>query len=159
VATIVSTLRSVFKDKANETKFITLCEFIDGLKPLIEAELGSRSIRLGYDLPKALRVIFNEGELTLVLLNLVNNAAKAGAKTIRIRAEVIGNNIALSVEDDGSGVSDDVLPHLFEITKETETNGLGLGLWLSKYIVERGGGSITYTARTPNGSVFTLNIP
>lgn len=159
VASIVSALRSVFKDKVNETKRIVLSEFIDGLKPLIETELGSRSIRIDYDLQNSVQGIFNEGELTLVLLNLVNNAAKAGAKTIRIGANIIDNMVAIAVEDDGSGVSQDVLPYLFEIAKETETNGLGLGLWLSKYIMERGGGCITHTARAPNGSVFTLNIP
>ena len=159
VSDIVSTLRTVFKTWPTQVTTIEVGLFIDRLKPLIEAELGSRSIELHYDIPSSLRFNFNESELTLVLLNLVNNAAKAGAKTITIAASVEGGMMQLRVEDNGSGVPQALVSHLFEIAKETEANGLGLGLWLSRYIIERGNGSITFQPREPQGSVFTIILP
>ena len=159
VAEIVSTLRSVFKGKKVQVAMMPLHEFITEIKPLFNAELGARSIRLEYDIPTDLQIVFNTNELTLVLLNLVNNAAKAEAKTIRLAARPVWQFIELSVQDDGAGVADAVRSHLFDLFKEEHSDGLGLGLWLSKYVMERGGGELEYTALQPKGSMFTLNIP
>lgn len=160
VAEIVSTLRRVFKDRKSQTHYVELDRFIDSLTPLIQTELDSRSIAFRYDISSSLRVNFDESELTLVLLNLVSNAAKFGADTIRIVGRLDAENVVVSIEDDGEGVPIQMVPLLFDIGKDSsQADGLGLGLWLSRYVIERGDGSITFQHNSPKGSIFILTLP
>lgn len=159
VADIVSTLRLVFKTEEPVATGIDLHAFFTRLKPIIEPELKTREIAFEYQIPHHARVVFNESELTLVVLNIVNNAVNAGSKTIVISALSDGGQVRMTIADDGRGVDAELVPHLFEFGKASNAHGLGLGLWLSKYIMERGAGDIFYEPRKPKGSVFTIAMP
>jgi len=101
-----------------------------------------------------------------VFVNLIANASKFAPEgtAVRVGARADGNQINAWVEDSGPGLPDGDGVSIFERfkrggTQEPEPGGLGLGLWISRSIVERHGGSIT-AARTDAGYTrFTITLP
>ena len=111
------------------------------------------------------------GELRQVFANLIGNAfdatRKGGHILLRERAAVHLNTgqigVRITVADTGSGMSPDVIAHLFEPFHSTKgISGTGLGLWISKGIIEKHHGSIRFRSSTKPGSsgtVFSIFIP
>jgi signal transduction histidine kinase len=110
------------------------------------------------------------GELKQVISNLVSNAMDAVAPngTIRFRLQGVddgnGGRIQFVVEDDGPGVAPDIVDRIFEPFFTTKKEiGTGLGLWVTREIVTRHGGTITVNSSNGNdaapGAVFVINLP
>jgi signal transduction histidine kinase len=99
--------------------------------------------------------------LTQVVLNLVLNAVDATepAGSIRLQAGSVHGGIELSVEDDGRGISLADRCRLFQPFFTTKAHGTGLGLFVSRQVVEEMGGSLVYRPSDREGSSFTLRIP
>lgn len=98
--------------------------------------------------------------LVQVLLNLLINAADAGATRVRIAARASGGRVTLEVADDGPGVSEQIRPRLFEpftTTKEPGA-GTGLGLAVCRSIVGAFAGTIDL-AETEKGATFVVTLP
>jgi signal transduction histidine kinase len=89
-----------------------------------------------------------------VFVNLFLNAAQAGAKNIRIRAQ--GTEIVVS--DDGPGISMELLPRIFQPRVSTKSIISGLGLYVVQSIVEQNGGSVVAANGLAGGAIFTLSI-
>ncbi|MGJ8654670.1 MAG: ATP-binding protein [Opitutaceae bacterium] len=105
------------------------------------------------------------GEMNQVWTNLLVNASQAtpdGGK-ITINTEQEGNEIVVSVTDSGTGIKEPLLEKIFEAnftTKKTKSDfGLGLGLAISKEIVEKHGGTITASNVPEGGARFTVRVP
>ncbi|GHO91328.1 hypothetical protein KSF_013760 [Reticulibacter mediterranei] len=104
-----------------------------------------------------------------VVINLLSNARKYSAAGSPIRLVVRQENgeCIVSVHDSGVGISSEMLPHIFErfyrvpgIEVQTGSSvGLGLGLYISKQIVERHGGRIDVQSVKDQGSVFSITFP
>lgn len=102
-----------------------------------------------------------------VLINLVNNAIKNTPKgsEIRIRSERRGENVVVSVSDNGPGIPDELKPHVFEMfytgqnTVVDGRRGLGLGLPLCKSIIEAHNGRISLVDNVPTGCCFVFTLP
>jgi PAS domain S-box-containing protein len=109
------------------------------------------------------------GELKQLIANLVSNAADAvnAGGTIRVQLSCAdsdyGKAVRIRIEDDGPGIADENMDRIFEPFFTTkEEVGTGLGLWISKEIVERHGGSLHANSRNGHGSsgaVFTVTLP
>ncbi|AKI99356.1 PAS domain S-box-containing protein [Archangium gephyra] len=102
--------------------------------------------------------------LDQVLVNLLSNAAKYGAgKPIHVRVAVEGEWTRLTVRDEGIGIAPGDLPRLFSrfgrAVSERHYGGLGLGLFISKQIVEAMQGSIRVESEPSRGSTFTVELP
>ncbi|GIF06923.1 sensor histidine kinase [Actinoplanes siamensis] len=103
--------------------------------------------------------------LQLILGNLVGNAIKYGAPPVTIR--IVGNprHVDIHVTDNGEGVPEAFVPHLFDRFARAETGvavtkpGTGLGLYLVRQLAEAGGITVSYRPHQPNGSTFTLTVP
>lgn len=102
-----------------------------------------------------------------VIINLVDNAIKYTpvGSDIKITAENKDGFISVSVADNGSGISDDIKPRVFEMfytggNKMADSRrSLGLGLSLCRSIINVHGGEITLTDNEPHGSIFTFTVP
>ncbi|QBQ54453.1 PAS domain-containing sensor histidine kinase [Nitrosococcus wardiae] len=107
-----------------------------------------------------------EGDLTRlaqVLSNLLINAAKytpLGGE-IKLTAHRAGEEVVLRVQDNGMGMAEEFLPHLFEMfAQATPSQGLGIGLSLVKKLVELHGGRVEVASAGPGlGSTFTVRLP
>ena len=113
-------------------------------------------VRAKVKMPK---LIFNR-----VLDNLMSNAIKyTSTGSIVISSSVVQNNVEICVEDTGSGVREDLVPHLFSSSMKTQqrltNSGQGYGLAVSKKLVEDWGGEMGYRKGQGGGSLFYFSLP
>jgi signal transduction histidine kinase len=118
------------------------------------------TLDFGSDVPK---VYADPDKVEQVVTNLVENAAKyASPDGIRVVGRVEGTSLVVSVHDRGEGIPAADLPRVF--TKffrrdHGKPTGSGLGLWISRGLVEAHGGRLVATSREREGSVFTFTLP
>jgi two-component system sensor histidine kinase BaeS len=127
------------------------------------------SMRAAID-PGADTVVGDRDRLEQALQNLAANAIRYAPQgsTVRLAAQVAGDGVALSVEDEGAaGIAEEHLPHIFDrfykadaarVAEAGLSGGSGLGLSIVKAIVERHGGRISVASR-PGRTVFEIVLP
>ena len=102
-------------------------------------------------------------QLIRVVTNLVKNATQAmidqPSPRILVTVASEGNNVKISVADNGIGIADDFTEKIFEPKFTTKSSGMGLGLGMVKNIVETYNGSIDFTSQPGKGTVFTVIFP
>jgi signal transduction histidine kinase len=99
-----------------------------------------------------------------VLDNLLSNALKYGAgKPVRVRLEVLGEWLRLTVRDEGIGISPGALERIFHrferAVSDRHYGGLGLGLYITRRIVESCGGTVVADSVPGQGATFTVELP
>ena len=99
-----------------------------------------------------------------VIVNLIGNAIKyAKNSALTITLESVGDNAKLSFQDKGPGISHEDQRRLFQrferAASSNHVGGLGLGLYISKQIVEAHGGVIRLESEVGKGSTFTIEVP
>ena len=119
-------------------------------------------VKCAEDIP---RVNCDPAQIEQVIIALIMNAIDAMPRggNLWLETQLNGDagEIVIRVRDDGAGIAPDVLPHIFEpflTTKETE-HGVGLGLAISRGIVERHNGSIEVESELGRGTTFTITLP
>ena len=121
--------------------------------------------RVVIDVPAGLTARVDEERIDSVVSNLIENAIKFSDEgTIRVDAAPEGDEmIRFSVSDEGIGIPEDRMPELFSGPapkgQKAAPTGTGLGLYLSRLLVEEHGGSIEVTSEVDKGSIFTIFIP
>jgi signal transduction histidine kinase len=147
------------------------------LRPLVEDALeclGRDPLRDGIvvsiEVSPTLQARINPAAVRQVLFNLLLNARQAMLDrrgTLAITAQRAGDRLVrLSVRDSGPGIAPDLLPRIFEpfVTTKSRADrpdraGLGLGLYVSRQLVEECGGKLTVESRPGHGATFTLWLP
>ena len=164
-ATIVKSLRSIFTDGESNTQAVQLGDLISSVLEIVKPELKSKNIQIQLRVDDDLVIMVNPSEIEQVILNLLNNAIQALAKSgilqrrIAIEAIKTGKLVQLSISDNGIGIDLEFKPYLFELLSTTKQTGMGLGLWLCKHIVTRYGGSIYYEDAVGGGAKFVMELP
>jgi len=135
-----------------------LTEVLDLWRPVAEHQ----GIRLEGDGARAVdRIEADRGKLRRVLDNLVKNAVEAigaGPGEVRIVTSLAGSEkLRISVEDSGCGIPDHV--QVFRLFETTKKDGSGLGLAVSKQILLAHGGDLLFSARSPRGTAFHVELP
>lgn len=140
-----------------------MSEMIHRVIDLVQERLRQQSVTIKLDLPeKPVRADLDRDQFQSVLVNLLFNALDVmpGGGRIDIRlCEESGGQIRLEVADSGPGISAAVADRLFTPFISTKPTGTGLGLSLSRRIVEAHGGSLTAGNRTTGGACFTIQLP
>ena len=130
-------------------------------------ELRRSGVVLETDFAESLPVISGDRvQLQQVILNLLLNAADAMAeienrpKTLRIQTQIDGSdNVKLMVRDSGVGLDPRGIEKLFEAFHTTKAHGLGIGLAISRSIIESHKGQLWATANDGPGATFSFSIP
>jgi two-component system, NtrC family, sensor histidine kinase KinB len=130
------------------------------LRPQVETKGLELRVDVPIDLPS---VTVDRLQIERVISNLVINALRHTEHgQIKISAEGRDNHIAVSVCDTGSGIPTEYLPHIFDKfvqVPDAPTGGAGLGLSISKSIVEAHGGQISVQSQVGRGTTFTFTLP
>ena len=130
------------------------------LRPQVEAQSLELRVDAAVDLPL---VMVDRLQIERVISNLVINALRHTKHgKIKISAERRDSYLAVSVCDTGSGIPTEYLPHIFDKfvqVPDAPTGGAGLGLTISKSIVEAHGGQISVQSQVGRGTTFTFTLP
>lgn len=106
----------------------------------------------------AVMALAREPELREVLLNILENARHAEARTVRVSLGKGEGAVRIVVRDDGHGIAADVLPRIFEPHFSTRTSGSGLGLAISRRLIEGWGGGIDVASVPGEGTTVTIRL-
>ena len=139
---------------------------VERVARLVQHQTNLAGIQIQLEVDPALpKVYCDPAAIQQVLLALVLNAIDAmprgGNLWVRLQGLPESQEVQLQVKDDGSGIASEVLPHLFEpfFTTKERGRGVGLGLAVSRTIVERHGGRIAVHSEPGQGTVFTVTLP
>jgi signal transduction histidine kinase len=129
-------------------------------RPELESHGVRHEVRLEQELP---RVVVHPDAIQQVLANLVYNAIDAmpGGGTLRLTTRADAEAVEVVVEDTGSGISEENLPHIFEAfyTTKPGVRGIGLGLFVSEGIIRGHRGRLLVESKEGAGSRFTVQLP
>jgi PAS domain S-box-containing protein/CSLREA domain-containing protein len=138
---------------------------VDAVKPAAEAKNIELSVSID---PEANLVSADPTRLQQVVWNLLTNAIKFTPKEgrVEVRLERMGSNVRIKVIDNGLGISQEFLPHVFNRFRQADSStmrrygGLGLGLAVVRHLVEQHGGSVSAESEGEyRGSTFTIELP
>ena len=123
---------------------------------------GGSEIR--FETPPEAQVSWDRLRIEQVLVNLLSNAVKYGrGRPILVRLIAAKDRVRLSVADEGIGIAPEDLERIFSrfgrAAPVRNYGGLGLGLYIAKYIVEAHGGTIDVSTRLGHGSTFVIDMP
>jgi signal transduction histidine kinase len=123
----------------------------------------SLQTRLSNNLPL---VLGDRVQLQQVILNLITNAIEAmkasdeGPRELLVCSGQHGSDgLLVAVQDSGPGLDTDTLDHLFDAFYTTKPGGIGMGLAISRSIIEAHGGRLWATRKVPHGAVFQFTLP
>ncbi len=165
IAKIVSTLRDIFRQEEIKASDIHLDELIEQIKPIILPQVRDLKIDLKFDLNVNQSIPLNSNEISQVIINLLNNSIEAlsnatqAKKVIQIQTKVFGNYVELKISDNGPGIPDQLKASIFDLMKTNKKQGMGLGLWLCKHIIDRHQGRISYQPSELGGAEFLIQLP
>jgi PAS domain S-box-containing protein len=148
-----------------ESRRLDLNELIADMLPIVRGDVHRRSVALRTAFAPSLPAVTGDRvSLQQVVLNLLRNATDAveGAsreRQVTIGTRRVGDAVEVTVADTGRGIRDDELPRLFDPFFTTKPEGLGLGLAISRTIVEGHGGRIWAETGAESGATFHVTLP
>jgi len=127
-------------------------------------DMAARSVDLVLDAGSEGPVVsVDRDQMKQVLINLVRNASEAmdGDGEHRIEVRVVGSDdaVLLSVKDNGRGMAREDMEHIFEPFFSTKEGGTGLGLSLTRHVVDEHGGRIECFSGPGEGTTFVITLP
>ena len=163
-AEVVRRIRALFKEAAPVKAPLDINQIVAEVLRVLSDELRDNSIvvetELAVDLP---RIVGDHVQIQQTLINLVHNATEAMAvliarpKSLVVRSRREGDHLLVEVRDFGVGIKDPTL--VFEPFFTTKESGMGMGLSISRSIVEAHGGRIWATANEDAGTTISFTLP
>lgn len=163
---IISGLRAMLRQKNNARERIDLADAVTEALDLIHDEILRRSARCVRDLQQNCYVLADKVQIEQVILNLVMNALDAldlrahGQRELRVSLASDGDGqVRLTVRDSGAGLPASRAEQIFESFYSTKSQGLGMGLALSRSIIESHGGRIWANDNADQGATVQFILP
>lgn len=150
----------ITQDRKATPKSLDVGEWLRQLLPEIDAVTGP-DVRVDLSVAESLFARFDPEQLQQVVLNLAVNARDAMTEggLVAIAAEPSDSMVRISVRDEGTGIPDELLPHLFEPLFTTKRKGTGLGLAVAHQLVTLSGGTISVRSTVGQGTRFDILLP
>jgi signal transduction histidine kinase len=142
--------------------------FEESVKRVLAGAVSDKGIELSFQLsPEFEEIVVDQTRFKQILINLVSNAIKFSHRggTITITSRRVGNDIQFSVHDEGTGIKPEELASLFKPFRQAASGknvgrgGMGLGLAITKKLVELHGGSISIESEWGSGTTLLFKIP
>jgi two-component system, NtrC family, sensor histidine kinase HupT/HoxJ len=164
VSEVVRNLRRVSFPKSGQTERIDV-DRVSRTAARLAARAKPGCVDIAFDIAADIAVVGNEGQFHQIIVNLVDNAIDAvrgrAASRIEIAASRRGDDVVITVADNGPGFAADLVDRIFEpfFTTKPVGEGTGLGLWISYGIAREQGGSLVAENRDSGGATFSLTLP
>ena len=164
-ADIIQRLRAFYKTGAPpQRELVDMNEVVGEMLVLLRNEVSRHSISVGTELSRQLpQVMADRVQLQQVLMNLMLNGIEAmgdGAGELTVRSQKTENGfVQISVGDTGVGLPSEKLDLIFNAFYTTKPQGTGMGLAISRSIIEAHGGRLWATANAPRGATFHFTVP
>ena len=166
-AEVIRRIRALMKRQAPRKEWLDINETIREVLALSQYQLRRSEVLVETRLSPEVRFIRGDKvQLQQVLLNLILNAIEAmnGVKERPRQLTIVSiqhepATVSVQVHDTGTGLDPVHAPHLFEPFYTTKLEGLGIGLSISRSILEAHGGQLSAEANTPCGTIFRFSLP
>jgi PAS domain S-box-containing protein len=164
-ADIISRISLLFKKGGLQRELVDVNELVREMIVLLRSEANHYSIsirtELAEDLPK---VMGDRVQLQQVFMNLILNGIDAmketsGGNELTIKSEADGGQLLISVSDTGVGLPPEQADQIFNAFFTTKDNGTGMGLPISRSIIESHGGRLWFTGNSGRGATFQFTLP
>ena len=160
---LLSDLREFYVTKAMASDPVNIAELLEEVFSLAKGDFEKHNIRAELKLDnEALIVVGDKGRLKQVFLNLVKNAIEAmeGGGRLSVQSRLSGDTLEIVVTDDGCGMAEAEKEKIFAPFFTTKKHGTGLGLCISKRIIERHeGSSFSVQSEQGVGTSFKISLP
>ena len=166
MSSTIDDFRNFFKSDEKKVPF-DIDDVIQNVIAMTEAIFKSHGIQLLYKSQNGLRTYGYPNTLAQALLNIINNAkdallstSKESMKYIKIVTKKQKGKIIIRIEDNGGGIPQEIIDKIFDpyFSTKNEKNGTGLGLYMSKTIIEKQMAGRIDVINTPNGALFTIYL-
>ena len=156
------------EDSSTAHTYLALTKIIDDAIARVQPQAHSRHISLQTVVPKNLKIIGDQAQITEVMTILLDNAVKYSHEntSVIVSAATEDASIIIRVKDTGIGITEADLQHVFDrfyradnARTKSKQNGHGLGLAIAKQIVKRHGGALKLESNEETGTTATLTIP
>ena len=163
----IDDFRNFYKPNENFEK-IFLKETILKIISLINLQFEANNIKIKIDIPKTISIKYLENQFQQAIINILSNSKEAIINRnvengeILISAKKNGSFIDLIIQDNGGGIqNEEILSSIFEpyFTTKSNVNGTGVGLYMTKIIIEQNMKGKIEVKNIPNGLKFTIKIP
>jgi PAS domain S-box-containing protein len=168
VSHIARTTLGYYRDRGTPTE-VVLHELMETALLIYQSKLTARRIRIDRVFEDSRRILVSKGEMMQVFSNVIANAIDAMPRGGVIGIGVAesdgpgGRGVQVSIQDQGGGIEERNLPRIFEPFFTTKPDvGTGIGLWVTKQLIENRGGQIQVTSSTAPGASGTkvvIDIP
>jgi PAS domain S-box-containing protein len=166
ISAIILQMYQLYRRGPQRPSDFALASIVQEVTSLLEGPAAKRSVRLNCHLGNGGPMVrLSEGEVKQILYNLIRNAIQASPESGVVSVQLTENSdeIAIHVQDRGLGIPNDVLPHIFDpffTTKHGVSEpGMGLGLSVSRSLIEAMGGRIEVASVEGRGTQFTAIFP
>jgi len=162
---VIKRIRALMKRQAPRKDWLEINEAILEVIAIAQYQVRRNDILLETQLAKGLPLVRGDRvQLQQVLLNLIVNAIEAMSGIDKRELTIVSaadgpEGVAVEVRDSGMGLDPERAAHLFEPFYTTKAEGLGIGLSISRSIVEAHGGQLSAAANAPRGAVFRFSLP
>ena len=163
-AGVVSSLLKFFVKGSSEFAPLDMSHLVIDAHRILLPEARLQGVNVQADIEEDLWVKADQNQLQMVVLNLINNAVDAvtsvsGEKLVFIRLFQRENSIVFEVSDNGFGVPSDRIATIFELFHTTKEKGMGMGLWLSRAIMDSHEGSIRLLKGPEDETLLQVALP
>jgi signal transduction histidine kinase len=166
VADVIVRIRRLFTNKSGLNETLDLNGAIHEVVALARHEIYSGGVKLGLELASDLpQVMGDRVQLQQVVLNLITNAVQAMStvdsrpRKLLLRTQNDGAQVLVTFEDSGVGLEPTAKERIFQAPYTTKSGGLGMGLWISRSIIESHGGRIWAASNDGPGTKFLFALP
>ena len=163
---VIDRMRTLMKQREVEKHCLDLNLLTAEVISLVRSDADKRHVRLELDFDTALPPVYGDQvQLQQVVINLVVNAMDALDETlseerlVTVSVRPVGLEAEIAVSDNGPGIAPDRLQRIFEPFFSSKTNGLGMGLAISRSIVEAHGGLLWAENNETGGATFVMSLP
>lgn len=159
ISRIIDLFSATLKPLNLQRERFVLKYLIEDIFESLKRRGSSKSLDLQYFEDKEIIINADKGLMSQAFLNLLQNSLDVSEKeTIRVQAKEHRKKVSITITDNGRGMSDEEKTHIFEPFYSHKKEGMGIGLYLTKKIIEAHHGSITFDSRIGQGTSFSIQI-